>query len=96
MNRPTYQRQCLWDGVDFEATREDAIFCCKACKQAYWRWKHRVDLEVARINASLEVLARYTTREETADLAWQAIADARDRANWYLEIDPVGTRKMPL
>lgn len=96
MAQVTYQRQCMWCGQDFEATREDATFHSVACKQAYWRWKHGLDLELARAKVALQALANYTTRVETGDQAWTAIVELRDYCNWYLQTDPVGTRKMPL
>lgn len=91
---PDYQRQCLWCGKDFTSTREDATFHSQACKQAYWRWKHGLDLEIARIKISLEQVMQYTRHPETGELAWQAIYQLKLDIEWMLAKDEVGTRKL--
>jgi hypothetical protein len=92
--KETYQRQCLWCAKDFESAREDAIFHSQACKQAYWRWKQGLNLECARIKASLEQVMTYTRRPETADQAWTAIYSLKEDIEWMLAKDEVGTRKL--
>lgn len=52
---------CTWCGKGFTASRKDGLFCGAACKQAYWRWRHRLgylhaiaDNAIEEINAYLE------------------------------------------
>jgi len=35
--------KCTWCGKEFSPTRSDGLFHSKACKQQYWRWKHRLN-----------------------------------------------------
>jgi hypothetical protein len=83
----TYQRQCTWCGKDFEAYREEASFHSQACKQAYWRWRHGVELEVAKAKASFEMLVNYARHEETSAEAWLALSSLKEEIDFCLERD---------
>jgi len=90
----TFQRQCEWCGKDFEASHQWARFHSGVCRQAYWRWRHRLQLEVARARDTLREVHRFTDHEATADEAWAELQQLREWLDWLMETDAVGTRKM--
>lgn len=87
-----YQRQCLWCGKDFETHVASAKFHSGVCKQAYWRWKHNLDLAEARVNASLRDVHSYISHEATANEAWDALLRLKSKIDWLLQQDEVGTK----
>lgn len=83
-----YQRQCKWCGKDYEATRPESEFHNGACKQAYWRWKHDLDLERARSMRGVWNIYKYTAHSETGVEAWEDLVALRDWLNGLLISDP--------
>ncbi len=96
MSPETYHRQCKWCGKDFESRSKYAYFHTARCKQAYWRWKHTLQLDVARVKVSLDAVHSYTDHEMTAHEAWTELQLLKEYVEWLLTVDEVGTRKMHL
>jgi hypothetical protein len=93
MEKETYQRQCKWCAKDFEAERASAEFDTSRCKQAYWRWKHGLQLDVARAKYNLERVVSYAAHEATADEAWSALHSLGEYVEWLMSTDEFGRRK---
>jgi len=91
-----YQRTCEWCGKDFEAHWAAARYCTSACRLRYFRWKERLSLAMRNAEKAIEDLAYFTQYEPTSSEAWADLVSLRVKLLWYLETDPVGTRKMPL
>lgn len=69
---------CVWCGKGFTASRKDGLFCGGACKQAYWRWKHRLNyLHAVCDNAigEIEQFMEYPNKQKEAENVLGALAD---------------------
>lgn len=72
------ETQCTWCGKGFRASRSDGLFCSNACKQAYWRWKHRLNyLHAAASNAidEIEAYLGYKKKQKEAENVLGQLAD---------------------
>jgi len=69
---------CAWCGKDFTPTRKDGLFHNAACKQAYWRWKHRLNYLHAIANNTIEEINQYLeygNRTKEAENVLGALSD---------------------
>lgn len=69
---------CTWCGKDFTPQRSDGLFCGGACKQAYWRWKHKLNYlhSVAHTAiAEIEEYLGYGNKRNEAENVLGALAD---------------------
>lgn len=70
---------CTWCGKHFTASRSDGLFCKKPCKQAYWRWKHRLNLIVAQANNAIDEMEQYLEYAEKRKEAENALGMLADK-----------------
>jgi len=71
-------RQCAWCGQGFTPSRSDGLFHSAACKQSYWRWKHRLNyLHACASNAldEIEAYLGYENKRKEAENVLGALAD---------------------
>lgn len=69
---------CEWCGKLFQPSRSDAHFHSSACKQAYWRWKHRLNyLQSVAYNAieEIEQYLEYPHKQRDAENVLGQLAD---------------------
>jgi hypothetical protein len=69
---------CAWCGKEFRPSRSDGLFHSKPCKQAYWRWKHRLNyLQSVAYNAieEIEQYLEYPFKEKEAQNVLGLLAD---------------------
>lgn len=69
---------CTWCGKHFTPTRKDGLFHSNACKQAYWRWKHRLNyLHSVASNAidEIEQYMDYANKQKEAENVLGNLAD---------------------
>lgn len=70
--------KCIWCGEPFQASRKDGLFHSAACKQAYWRWKHRLNyLQAVAHNAidEIEQYLEYDAKRNEAENVLGQLAD---------------------
>lgn len=70
---------CTWCGQLFTGTRGDQLFCSKACKQRYWRWKHKLNLIRASVMAQLDEVTGYLDKANTHLEAVTVLGEISDR-----------------
>lgn len=71
-------RACTWCGKEFTPSRSDGLFHSAPCKQAYWRWKHRLNLIYAQANNAIdemEAYLEYPNKRVEAENLLGALAD---------------------
>lgn len=71
-------RPCTWCGQPFTPSRSDGLFHSNACKQSYWRWKHRLNyLHAVADNAigEIESYLEYEHKCKEAENVLGALAD---------------------
>jgi len=69
---------CYWCGEMFAPTRSDALFHSGACKQAYFRWKHKLDYLRAQVYNAVEDIESYLEKTETQKEAENALGGFSD------------------
>lgn len=72
-------RPCTWCGQPFQEKRADALFCNPACKQKYWRWKHKLNLMRAEVLARLDEITGYLGTKATELEATIVLGEISDR-----------------
>jgi hypothetical protein len=82
---------CAWCGKDLPAKRADAKFCGQPCKQAYWRWKHKLDMLRAGTMGNINEIFTYIAHENTRSEAEQLLKDIADKL-WLLGVIPQPTQ----
>jgi len=73
------QPVCSWCGQVFRAKRSDSLFCNPACKQRYWRWKHKLNLLRAQALAVLDEVTGYLDQQNTHMEAVIVLGEISDR-----------------
>jgi hypothetical protein len=73
------QMVCSWCGQLFVGKRGDQLFCNKACKQKYWRWKHHLDLSRKIIMVEIDEVEKYLSNEHTESNAALVMGEIADR-----------------
>jgi hypothetical protein len=73
------QSVCTWCGQLFVGKRGDQLFCNKACKQKYWRWKHHLDLDRKTIMVTLDQVVEYLNNDRTEEEAVLVLGEVVDR-----------------
>jgi len=70
---------CQWCGEQFQPTRKDGLFHSAACKQAYWRWKHRLNYLHAVANNAIEEINQYLEYENKTKEAQNVLGALSDK-----------------
>lgn len=70
---------CTWCGKRFTANRKDGLFCSAACKQAYWRWKHRLNYLYAVASNAIEEINAYLEYENKTKEAENVLGALSDK-----------------
>jgi|SRR5580765_1390197 len=70
---------CQWCGRDFHPSRSDGLFCRASCKQAYWRWKHRLNYLHACASNALDEIESYLEYEHKRKEAENVLGSLADR-----------------
>lgn len=70
---------CTWCGKSFRPSRSDGLFCSPACKQAYWRWKHRLNYLHACANNALDEIEAYLEYPHKRNEAENVLGQLADR-----------------
>jgi hypothetical protein len=72
-------RACVWCGKEFQPSRSDGLFHSKPCKQAYWRWKHKLNLYRHQVYQAISEMEQYLAHENTRKEAENALGEIADR-----------------
>lgn len=72
-------QQCQWCGQEFKPSRSDGLFCRAACKQAYWRWKHRLNYARATIYDAINTVESYLAYDHMRKEAENVLGEIADR-----------------
>jgi hypothetical protein len=81
--------KCTWCGKDFTPNRSDGLFHNKACKQQYWRWKHRLNyLYSVAHNAigEIEQYLEYENKRNEAENVLGSLADTLHNIGFTWEL----------
>ena len=70
---------CVWCGKEFRPSRTDGLFHNKACKQAYWRWKHRLNYLHAVANNAIDEINQYLDYPNKAKEAENVLGTLADK-----------------
>lgn len=69
---------CVWCGKQFEH-RYNVLYCNAACKQAYWRWKHRLNLLHAQASQAIDEIEAYLEYPQKQKEAENVLGQLADR-----------------
>lgn len=72
-------RPCTWCGKEFTPTRSDGLFHSKSCKQAYWRWKHKIDFIASQVYQGISEIEQYLENDATRQHAENILGATADR-----------------
>jgi hypothetical protein len=72
-------RSCTWCGKEFTPSRSDGLFHSASCKQAYWRWKHKLNLLYHNIYSAITEIEAYLEHENTRNEAENVLGEVANR-----------------
>lgn len=73
------RQPCTWCAKLYTPSRSDGLFCSASCKQAYWRWKHRLNYLHAVASNAIDEIEAYLEYENKTTEAQNVLGSLADK-----------------